>query len=120
MIVLLPVAAHWCALLVITWLVIAVRQVCTYRHRCRQLVAISLASSGRVTATASDGRILEVVLADGSMVQRHFAWLRLRFDAGHSHGELLSAAAAGESRWHRLQLLWSLSRGAFSERPGAC
>lgn len=58
-------------------------------------------------------------LLPGSVVLERWAWLRLRFEDGLAHGELLRRASAGREAWRRLNLIWRHGR-AFRGPRRSC
>jgi len=118
LIISLPLAISWRAFLAAIWLAESLRelrQLCYGNCRVR---SISLASSGRITATSPSGTTHSMTLHTGSLVLGSLAWLRLRFDNGDVFAGLFSRHQVGAEDWHRLQLLWHQSRTSFGHPPG--
>lgn len=92
-------------LLAVTWLCVAgfslARQAVGF-NRARRLL---LRADG-TGAALNGGRQRPVEVVGGSPLPRNALWLRLRFDDGLVHGELIRAADTDPAVWRRLLVLW--------------
>ena len=104
-------------ILLAMWTFESLRELRNYASGLRQIRGFRLSASGRIRVLTATGNVMAVELETGTMVLRHFAWIRVRFADGRRHGELLAACRADSRSWHRLQLVFRLCREAFGH-PG--
>ena len=115
LIVHLPFAPVWRALIVILWFADGCREMVKMTTGMARVVLLKLDASGRILAADSEGEFQELTLLTGSMVLRRFAWLRLRFPDNSNYAELFSGDQAKDEHWQRFQLIWQQSGGAFGK-----
>lgn len=108
----LPMALRAC--LACLWTADVAWALCRRRRGERRLERLTLDAAGNI-GVAAGGRRRAVRLASGSLVTAHCAWLRLRFDDGLCHGELVLPCGANRAAWHGLQLIWRQSGNAFGQ-----
>jgi len=105
----------WSALLCAVWSMDCVRGL-TYVHssKCR-LTGIRVTADGMIELLGQDADCKpagSAQLLAGSVVGSHFAWLKLAAADGTRHA-LFFRAADDPFAWHRLALLWQLSRSGL-------
>ena len=105
--------------LLLLWIVESLRETRHYLAGMARVHGIRLSASGCVQVLSATGQAETAELDTGTMVERHFAWIRIRLADGSRHGELLVASRANSGSWHRLQLVWQLCRQAFGQPGGA-
>lgn len=105
----LPVAAPWRALLLAGWLAVSVRELRTWRRAARRIDRLQIGADGLVTGHDDSGAVLSLELLPGTIVGARAAWLRLGFDDGDHYGELLLGNPV-DPDWRRLQLHWQQTR----------
>jgi len=118
LILLLPLAPLWCFFLGVIWVADCLRELRGLRLGTARVHAVILDSRGLVGGLDRYGKRHELTLLTGSMVLSRLAWIRVKSNVGNSHGVLFTRRRAGPHTWHRLQLLWHQSRGAFGHQPG--
>jgi hypothetical protein len=79
---------------------------------------LTLDSAGGVMALDAAGDNVSLTLRSGSIVLPELAWLRVADDEGRMFTGLFARRRTDSPQWHRLQLLWHQSRGAFGHRAG--
>lgn len=72
----------------------------------KQVRRIRLYADGEVILMAPDGAQRQARLANGSVVLRRIAWLRLQPARGFCHVELLCGCGRESQPWRRLQVIW--------------
>lgn len=105
----LPIAAPWRALLLAGWLAISVRELRTWCLCARRIVSLQISCDGQVTGHDGRGAAVPLDLLPGTVVGPRVAWLRLAFADGNHYGELL-LGHPDDQDWRRLQLHWQQSR----------
>jgi len=69
-------------------------------------IAIRLSADGAVALCSQDREWRPGTLQTGSVVLRHFAWLRVRTIDGRNYVELLRGDTRRSVQWRRLQVIW--------------
>jgi hypothetical protein len=69
-------------------------------------VALRIRPGGEIEVQNRDGEWVSGDLQSGSIVLRHFAWLRVRTHGGLQCAEFLRGDARSCPNWRRLQVIW--------------
>jgi hypothetical protein len=105
-IVSLPFATAWRALVAAFWMAVGMRDlfliVAGYRHCSR----MRLEHNGVLLVYDPERCCAAATLSAGSIVLRDIAWLRFRAEDGRRHAELLRSKTVQREDWRRLQVIW--------------
>ena len=80
---------------------------------------IRMTNRGEIRILGPGERWRAVSLATGTLITRRFAWLRYTEPGGPTRAEFLLRRSAEAAAWHRLQVIWRLSRPAFGHAGAA-
>ena len=102
----LPFAVHWRVATCLLWLLICGRDLWLIATAYRSCARMRIMATGEMLVYGRDGCCTGATLGAGSVVLRHFAWLRFRAENGRRHVELLRCTTARNKDWRRLQVIW--------------
>lgn len=90
----------------VVWCLAGIRNIVRLAQNFARVAAIRLYPDGAAELLDADHEPRPAMLADGSVVLRNWAWLRLRRDDGGSVAELLRGDGRKDHDWRRLQVIW--------------
>lgn len=105
--------------LVLLWLAVAALDATRRLRGMARIDRIVMSADGGLRGGRAGQPDRPLELLPGSVVVEGWAWLRLRFEDGLAHGELLRRASAGSEAWRRLTVIWRHGR-AFGGPPRSC
>ena len=102
----LPVGGVARAILALAWIADSLRDL-GRQARCHARVRrLMLDSHGSACSQDCRGKQYKTQILKGSVVVRHWAWLRLGFDDGLHYVEWFSSRHCSPQTWRRLQMMW--------------
>ncbi len=107
----LPVPVGAKLALVLLWLAAAAVEARRLLRGMSRIDRIVMSADGGLRGGRAGQPDRPLELLPGSVVLERWAWLRLRFEDGLAHGELLRRASAGGEAWRRLTVIWRHARG---------
>ncbi len=108
----LAIIGHWHAPLEVTvviafaWIVDTLRELRRQARGHTRVRHLKLDSQGKMIGHDSFGKEHKIQILKGSVVLRHWAWLRLGFDDGSYYVEFIRRRDCRSATWRRLHLIW--------------
>jgi len=93
-------------LLFVAWIADTVRELTSQARGYARVQRLLVEPGGDTFGYDRFGKKHEIHLLKGSVVLRHWSWLRLGFDDGLHYVELFMRRDSPAPTWRRLQLIW--------------
>ena len=107
-IVMLPLAVHWRALMLLFWVAVTAVEAAILLYAYRLYIGYRLYADGTIEMTTAAGDHRLGRFAAGSVILPGIAWLRIRPAAGPAWGELIAGNSRKNKEWRRLQVVCRL------------
>ncbi|MDH3747221.1 MAG: hypothetical protein OER97_03355 [Gammaproteobacteria bacterium] len=107
-ILLLPLVAHWRAVLLAAWLVMVVTELLLSWRAYRESLSYRLYCDGSIDVMRPTRGPRAAAFAAGSVIGTRLAWLRVRAADGACWGELIAGNPRKNKEWRRFQVICRL------------